>query len=337
MEVFEKQIRLLGEAAQARLRAARVLVVGAGGLGSYASTQLAAMGVGTIGLADFDRVEASNLARQILHRPSDVGRRKTDSGKDALLARQPWVEVQTHEARVTEANAELLISGYDVILDGSDNYATRYVLSDACLRGRKPLIFAALGRWEGQLAVFDASHGPCYRCVFPSPGGEGACADVGVIAATVSILGSLQALEAVKWITEMRCSTDKMITIDFATLRFRTFTVQKNPDCVCSKGACLVSNRFLTPEELVAKIGKCRVFDLRPVDEFDTEHIPTSESISLSQLDDLTLRDEEIVFYCSGSQRAAFACDRISSRAPRARFLVGGFTAWKKNGYEISN
>jgi len=196
----------IGVAGQTKLKNAKVLVIGAGGLGSPAALYLAAAGVGTIGLADFDRVEAHNLHRQLLHRDSSIGQLKVDSGSDRLTEINPFLEVNTHQQGVTAANAVELFSGYDVIVDGTDNFGSRYLNNDAAVRARKPLVFGSVYRFEGQLSVF-APHlgGPCYRCLFPAPPPAGSvpgCGEVGVLGALCGVIGSWQALEVIKFITQ---------------------------------------------------------------------------------------------------------------------------------------
>lgn len=196
-------LRQIGGPGQAKLRATRVLVVGAGGLGSPVALYLAAAGIGALGLVDDDAVSLSNLQRQILFRTSDVGRAKVEAGADALKALNPGVEIETHAVRLTPDNVMALIAGYDIIADGSDNFATRFLLNDACFFARKPLVSAAVTEFEGQLATYKGYEPslPCYRCLFPAPPPEGtvpSCSETGVLGAAAGVMGSLQALEILK-------------------------------------------------------------------------------------------------------------------------------------------
>ena len=193
----------VGPEGQLRLKEARVLVVGAGGLGSPAALYLAAAGVGTLGIVDGDRVELSNLQRQVLHTTAAVGRPKVASARERLEATNPHVRVVTHPFRLTAANAMEIVAEYDLVVDGSDNFPTRYLVNDACVLSGKPWVYGAILRWEGQVSLFGAPGGPCYRCLFrepPPPGLVPGCAEAGVIGALPGAVGSLQALEAVKWI-----------------------------------------------------------------------------------------------------------------------------------------
>jgi sulfur-carrier protein adenylyltransferase/sulfurtransferase len=193
----------VGPEGQLRLKRARVLVVGAGGLGSPAALYLAAAGVGTLGIIDADRVELSNLQRQVLHATGAVGRMKVESARERLVDTNPHVELVTHPVRLSADNAMEIVGGYDVVVDGSDNFPTRYLVNDACILLGKPWVYGAILRWEGQVSLFGAPGGPCYRCLFrepPPPGLVPGCAEAGVIGALPGAVGSLQALEAVKWI-----------------------------------------------------------------------------------------------------------------------------------------
>ncbi|RME68396.1 MAG: molybdopterin-synthase adenylyltransferase MoeB, partial [Alphaproteobacteria bacterium] len=195
-------LREVGGAGQQKLLAARVLVVGAGGLGAPALLYLAAAGVGHLGIVDDDVVALSNLQRQIIHTSRDVGRRKTLSARDAVAALNPDVRVSLHDCRLTSDNAAGLVMGYDLMLDGSDNFATRFALNDACLAARRPLVSAAVGPFDGQLGLYKGYEAglPCYRCFVPDmpPGGDATCADEGILGALTGVMGALAALEAIK-------------------------------------------------------------------------------------------------------------------------------------------
>ncbi|MEM9139890.1 MAG: molybdopterin-synthase adenylyltransferase MoeB [Pseudomonadota bacterium] len=238
LERYARHIVLheIGGPGQQRLKAARVLVVGAGGLGSPAILYLAAAGVGTIGVVDDDEVSLSNLQRQVLHGSGDVGRAKTESAADAVGRINPHVRLEGHAMRLTEDNAADLIAAYDLVLDGCDNFETRYLVNRTCSRAKKPLVFAALGRWEGQLSVFRPwLGGPCYQCIFPEPPEPGlvpACAEAGVLGAMSGVLGTLQAVEAVKLITGAGDPLDgRLLLYDALGAEMRTIRLNRDPHC----------------------------------------------------------------------------------------------------------
>lgn len=230
-------LREVGGPGQAKLRAAKVLVIGAGGLGSPALLYLAAAGVGTIGIADFDTVSLSNLQRQIAHATADVGRPKTDSARDAILAINPGVNVARHCKRIAAANALDIISRYDIVADGSDNFATRFLVNDACFFAKKILVSAAVTEFDGQLATFKShdQSGPCYRCLFPEappPGTIQSCSETGVLGAAAGVMGTLQALEVIKEITGVGESmAGRLLIYEALTTRFRTVTFKADPAC----------------------------------------------------------------------------------------------------------
>jgi molybdopterin-synthase adenylyltransferase len=247
MEFSEEQIQRyarhlildeVGEEGQARLLQSRVLVVGAGGLGSPVLLYLAAAGVGTIGIVDNDWVDLSNLQRQIVHATPRVGALKVDSARAALLAINPDVRVETHAARLGPENAAALIGGYDLVADGSDNFATRYLLTDWCCRLRKPLVAAALSPFEGQISTFRPYLGdghPCYRCLFrepPPPDLVPRCAEAGILGAVAGVLGCLQAVEVLKELLGRGDSLDGTLLIyDALRARFHPIRIAKDPDC----------------------------------------------------------------------------------------------------------
>jgi adenylyltransferase/sulfurtransferase len=230
-------LRQVGGPGQARIRAARVLVIGAGGLGSPLALYLAAAGVGTIGLIDDDTVSLSNLQRQILFRTADVGRAKVEAGAAALGALNPGVAVETHALRLTAQNAAALFAGYDIIADGSDNFETRFLVNDTAFAARKTLVSAAVTEFEGQLATFKAHDGvsPCYRCLFPSPPPPGtvpSCSEAGVLGAAAGVMGSLQALEVLKEIAGFGAGlAGRLLVYEALTARFRTIALPRDPAC----------------------------------------------------------------------------------------------------------
>lgn len=235
-------LREVGGPGQARLREARALVVGAGGLGSPVILYLAAGGVGTIGIVDFDRVSLSNLQRQIAHRTVDVGRQKTESARDAAQALNPGVQIEAHSERLTAANALALIGRYDVVADGSDNFATRFLVNDACFFAKKTLVSAAVTEFDGQLATYKPHAGdyPCYRCLFaepPPPGSAPSCSEAGILGAAAGVMGTLQALEVMKEIIGVgETLAGQLLIYDALSTRFRTVRVRRDPACVlCSE------------------------------------------------------------------------------------------------------
>ncbi len=231
----------LGVAGQERLKQSRVLIVGAGGLGSPVAMYLAAAGVGTIGLADFDKVELHNLQRQILHGISDVERRKTDSARGTLQEINPHVELRLHREGVQVDNAVDLFAQYDIIVDGTDNFATRYLNNDAAYFARKPLVYGSIFKFEGQVSLFDpAEDGPCYRCLFPNPPPPGTvpnCGEAGVMGALCGIVGSIQAMEAIKYLTGIGQSLrGRLLFVDTLSMGFRTLSLKPDKACpLCGK------------------------------------------------------------------------------------------------------
>ncbi|ACK49230.1 UBA/THIF-type NAD/FAD binding protein [Methylocella silvestris BL2] len=234
-------LRGVGGPGQQKLRAARVLVIGAGGLGAPLLQYLAAAGVGTIGVVDDDHVSLSNLQRQVLHRTEDVGRAKVDSAADAIARLNPHVEVKLHALRLKEANARALVAGYDVIADGSDNFATRYSVSDACFYERRPLVTAAVGAFDGSLTVLkpyetgpNGEPNPSYRCIFPqAPPSRLApnCADIGVLGALTGMLGAMMALEVIREIVGFGENlVGRLVLIDALDMRFETVRYRWDPD-----------------------------------------------------------------------------------------------------------
>ncbi len=234
-------LREVGGTGQARLKAAKVLIVGAGGLGSPLALYLAAAGVGTIGLVDADVLELSNLQRQIAHSTAGIGRAKVESAAEAMLRINPLVQVDIHNMRLDAGNVAGLIEGYDIICDGTDNFATRFLLADACVAGKRTLISAAVLRFEGQLSTFKPHsdpQGPCYRCLYPEPPPEGlvpSCSEAGVLGAVTGVMGTLQATEVLKEICGIGTSMSGWLLIwDALGMEFRKIRLRKDPACpVC--------------------------------------------------------------------------------------------------------
>ena len=226
----------VGIEGQARLRESSVLVVGAGGLGSPAAIYLAAAGVGRIGLIDHDDVELSNLQRQILYGTNDIGKPKPASARDRLTAINPHVEIETYHTRLDSANARDFFCGWDFVVDGSDNFPTRYLINDTCVLEKIPFAYGAILRFEGQASVFATEDGPCYRCLFrdpPPPDLVPNCAQAGVLGALPGIVGSIQAIETIKWLLGIGGSLNKrLLLIDALQMEFRNLSIQPDPDCV---------------------------------------------------------------------------------------------------------
>ncbi len=235
----------MGGLGQARLRRGSVLVVGAGGLGAPLALYLAAAGVGTIGLVDDDVVELSNLQRQIAHVTLRIGSRKVDSAREAMLAINPEIEVQAHDVRLDAGNAMQLVRRYDLVCDGSDNFATRYLVNDACALAERTLVSASVLRFEGQLSTFRPHRGgPCYRCLYPEPPEPGqvpSCAEAGVLGAVTGVMGTLQATEAIKELAGIgETLAGRLLLWNALDMRFTTIRVSPDPACTCcGAGRCI--------------------------------------------------------------------------------------------------
>ncbi len=244
---YDRQIRLdeIGTSGQQRLLASRALLIGAGGLGSPAALYLAAAGVGSIGIVDFDRVDVTNLHRQILHDTPSIGRAKTDSAAERLEALNPDVKVEVHGIQVSDENAVGLVSGYDVIIDASDNFPTRLALNDASIATGVPLVHGSALRFEGTVAVFDPPNGPCYRCLFPIlPQDAATCSDVGVLGALTGVIGSTQAVEAIKLLLGVRPLSGEFLTYNALDSHWARYRFEKDPQCP----ACGAESRVERPE-----------------------------------------------------------------------------------------
>ncbi|NTW49999.1 MAG: molybdopterin-synthase adenylyltransferase MoeB [Chlorobiales bacterium] len=224
---------------QKKLKQASVLIVGAGGLGSPVAMYLAAAGIGKLGIVEYDTVDGSNLQRQLLYRTSDIGRPKAEAAKDTIKAINPFVDVQLYSVPLTSRNALEIFSGYDVIVDGSDNFPTRYLVSDACVMLHKPNVYGSIFRFEGQVSIFHAEKGACYRCLYPEPPPPDlvpSCAEAGVLGVLPGIIGSLQAIETIKLITGIgEPLLNRLLLFDALRMKFQELRLGKNPDCaVCS-------------------------------------------------------------------------------------------------------
>jgi len=341
---------------QRRLKAARVLCIGAGGLGSPAAVYLAAAGMGTIGIVDFDDVDLSNLQRQILHGTKDIGRDKLESARDRLHDINPEIDVQLHKCRFCSENAPQLVSRYDVIVDGSDNFPTRYLSNDVCVFARKPNVYGSVFRFEGQTTVF-APHlgGPCYRCLFPEPPPPDSvpnCAQAGVLGVLPGIIGMLQAIEAIKMIVGVGESlVGRLLHFDALKARFRELNLRRDPECpVCGENPTIFSpidyEQFcgardeeaiptMSAHELKQKMDAREPFeliDVREGFEYEIARIDGARLIPLGEIaeraDELP-RDRPIVVHCHSGRRSAEAVRLLQQRGFGNIYnLEGGIDGW---------
>jgi len=234
----------IGETGQLKLLKSKVLLIGAGGLGCPAALYLAAAGIGTLGIVDDDRVDESNLQRQILHSSANVGRLKVDSAKEALLAQNPGIRIRTYAERITAANAAEILQDYDLAIDGTDNFVTRYLMNDACVLLNKPNVYGSVFRFEGQVSLFVPGQGPCYRCLYPEPTPSElapSCAEAGVLGILPGIIGLLQATEAIKWLAGIGSPlVGRLLWYDALQSTVRTYKLHPNPNCpACSERATI--------------------------------------------------------------------------------------------------
>jgi molybdopterin/thiamine biosynthesis adenylyltransferase/rhodanese-related sulfurtransferase len=339
----------IGLSGQEKLRAARVLIVGAGGLGSPAALYLAAAGIGTLGLVDFDRVDESNLQRQVLFDTAQVGIPKTQAASARLTALNPQVQVLAHPIELRAANVLALFDRYDLIVDGSDRMATHYLINDACVLTRKPLVSAAIYRFEGQLMTYVPDRGPCYRCLFPHAGPAAApnCAEVGVLGVLPGVLGTLQATEAIKLIAGIGTALiGRLLTYDALELRFHELRAERRTDCaVCGEHPSITAP-FDAPDapevgdvpgvsarQLAQQLGQTVLIDVREPHEFAAGHLAGALNLPLSRIEHegLTLADpERVVFVCrSGVRSAKAARTARASGYASTRHLEGGLLAWR--------
>ena len=341
---------------QRRLKAARVLCIGAGGLGSPAALYLAAAGVGTIGIVDFDEVDLSNLQRQILHGTKDVGRDKVESARDRLRDINPEIDLELHQCRLCSENASQIVSKYDLIVDGSDNFATRYLSNDVCVFEAKPNVYGSIFRFEGQTTVF-APHlgGPCYRCLFPEPPPPESvpnCAQAGVLGVLPGIIGTLQAIEAIKLIIGIgEPLIGRLLHFDALKVKFRELNLRRDPQCpVCGDNPTIFSpidyDQFCgarvddsTPavsvQELKRKMDAREVFqliDVREAFEYEIARIDGATLIPLGEIAERTdelERDQPILVHCHSGQRSAQAVRLLQQRGFSNVYNVeGGIDAW---------
>lgn len=347
----------VGVDGQRRLKSARILIVGAGGLGSPALMYLAAAGVGTIGIVDFDRVDLSNLQRQVIHRQSDLGRPKVDSARDAVLEINPLVHVTTHELQLDPSNVIELFSQYDVIVDGTDNFASRYLINDAAVLLGKPVVWGSIYRFDGQASVFWAANGPCYRCLFPEPPAAGtvpSCAEGGVLGVLCASIGSIQVTEVIKLITGIgEPLIGRLVIYDALEMKFREITVTKDPDCsICGTKpthgllddyqlfcgvAPAVAGQSITVQELKSMIDAQSPFtlvDVREPGEFEIVSIPGAvlipqQTLLSGQAHHQLPLDQPIVLYCRSGIRSARCQEALEQAGLTNAFnLTGGVLAW---------
>ncbi len=354
----------VGVAGQKRLKNAKVLVVGAGGLGSPALMYLAAAGVGTLGIVEFDTVDESNLQRQIIHGQSDIGRPKAESARDSILEINPYVTVNIHGEPLSRDNAMQIFADYDLIVDGTDNFATRYLVNDAAVLLGKPYVWGSIYRFDGQASVFWAEYGPCYRCLYPEPPPPGmvpSCAEGGVLGVLCASIGSIQVTEAIKLLAGIgEPLLGRLMVYDALEMNYRTVKVRKDPNCaVCGEHPTVTElidyDDFcgtVSAEAAEATFGSTiTVGELRdwqnadkPIDLIDVREpaeweivripgarlVPKGDILSGQALADLP-QDRQIVLYCKTGVRSAEALAAIKAAGFKdAVHVQGGVTSWVK-------
>jgi molybdopterin/thiamine biosynthesis adenylyltransferase/rhodanese-related sulfurtransferase len=349
----------VGMEGQQKLKAARVLCVGTGGLGSPLALYLAAAGVGTLGLVDFDVVDLTNLQRQIIHTTDDVGRPKLDSAAEKLAAINPFIQLRKFETKLTSANALDIIRQFDIVADGTDNFPTRYLVNDACVLTGKPNVYASIFRFEGHASVFAAERGPCYRCLYPEPPPPGlvpSCAEGGVLGILPGLLGVIQATEVIKLILGSgEPLIGRLLLVDALAMRFRELRLRKNPECpVCGANPtirelidyqefCGIRGEEapassdvpeIHPEELKARLdagADVFILDVREPHEYQICNlgghlIPLGElPARMNELDS----SREIVAHCRSGVRSAKAVTLLRQAGfAKVKNLAGGILAW---------
>lgn len=355
----------VGAEGQRRLKGGRVLLIGAGGLGSPAALYLAAAGVGTLGMVDFDTVDASNLQRQILHGTPDIGRPKLESARERLAEINPHVRVEAHPVRFAARNALELVRAYDVVVDGTDNFPTRYLANDACVLAGKPLVYGSIARFEGQNSVFAAEGGPCYRCLFPEPPAPGSvpsCAEGGVLGVLPGIVGTIQATEAIKLLLGIGESlSGRLLLFDALRMRFREMRLPRNPECpVCgerpsirepadsdafcatpSTGTSAMEDPIpeITAAELRDRLDRgeaLTIIDVREPGEWAIANLEAHGARLIpmgeipERLDEID-PDAEVVLQCRSGVRSARVLEFLRAHEyPRLWNLRGGILAWSE-------
>lgn len=358
---YSRQLSLpqVGVDGQRRLKAARVLIVGAGGLGSPVALYLAGAGIGTIGLVDFDVVDVTNLHRQIMHGTASVGRPKLASARDRLHDLNPHVQLETYETSLSSANAMEIMRGYDLVIDGTDNFSTRYLVNDACVLLGIPNVYGAIFRFDGQATLFGTEQGPCYRCLYPEPppaGSVPSCAEGGVLGVLPGLVGTIQATEAIKHILRIgETLSGRLLLIDALSMQFRTVKIQRDPNCpACGTrtitrlidydvfcgtlplGAAVNTDvKEVTPLELDEKLRRGDDFDLidvRETYEWDEQHVDGAKLIPLGTLNDALPEldaSREIVVMCRSGARSGRAVQAMQAAGfTRVSNLVGGIVRW---------
>ena len=350
----------VGVEGQRRLKDARVLMVGAGGLGSPIGLYLAAAGVGRLGIVEFDVVDETNLQRQILHGTKDVGRKKVDSARDRILDVNPHVQVVPHETRLTSDNALEIVREYDLVVDGTDNFATRYLVNDACVLLGKPNVYGSIFRFEGQSTVFCTTDGPCYRCLYPEPPPPGlvpSCAEGGVLGILPGLVGVIQATETVKLLAGIgEPLVGRLLLVDALTMQFRTVRLRKDPRCpACGTREITklvdyeqfcgirggeeekVAVPALTPSDLAARLKRgddLDLIDVREPHEWDICRIEGARLAPLSSFAEaLRTLDSarDVVLYCKSGVRSAKAARQLQAAGfKRVWNLAGGILRWSE-------
>ena len=361
LERYQRQMILpqVGVAGQERLLRSRVLVVGAGALGSASALYLAAAGVGTVGIVDGDRVAEHNLHRQILHGTADVGRPKTESGAERLAALNGDVRVVQHQAFLAPDNALDLVGRYDLVVNGSDNFATRYLVNDACVLLARPLVDAAILRFEGQFVTFRPGQG-CYRCLFPTPPPPGSvpdCADAGVFGALAGVFGSLQAVEAIKLLLGLAEGRPRLSMYDALAGEWRAVAIRRDPLCpLCgdrptitalladyevfcgvTAAAAPADVPSLSARDAAAwlEAGRAVLVDVRNPSEIAAGRVPGSLTVPLPALDPAAAiwpSDRAVICVCAMGARSAQAAARLRAAGVDAFSLAGGVLAWQAEG-----
>lgn len=351
----QRVLREFGVVGQERLAASRVLIVGAGGLGSPSALYLAAAGVGTIGLVDQDVVDPSNLHRQLLYDTRDVGREKLVAATERLRALNPLVTIVPHTTRLARANAETLVAEYHMVIDGTDNFPARYAINDACLARGIPFVYGSVARFEGQVSVFCAPDGPCYRCLFPEPPAPGmvpSCAEDGVLGVLPGVIGMMQSIEAIKWCVQLGTPlVGRLLLYDALMQRTEEVTLPKRPGCPhCGggrrAGAASDDTRSthreeqgmsedIDPQSLAQslKAGATPVLlDVREQWEYDIAHLPNATLVPLKTLQGAVGGldpAKEYVVYCHHGGRSAMAAEWLRSQGfAKVSNLVGGIDQW---------
>jgi sulfur-carrier protein adenylyltransferase/sulfurtransferase len=348
----------VGVAGQKALRRAKVLLIGTGGLGAPAALYLAAAGVGTLGLVDFDTVDLSNLQRQVLYATADVGRPKLEAARERLEGINPGTRIVPHESRLDSSNALEILRDYDVVIDGTDNFPTRYLVNDASVLLGKPNVYGSIYRFEGQVSVFDARHGPCYRCLYPEPPPPElvpSCAEAGVLGVLPGVVGGLQATEAIKLLVGIgEPLIGRLLLYDASSMTFRQLRLEKNPECVlcspkatqhelidypafCGVAATPASRGIpeISPEELRDALAGAEpplLVDVREPEELAISHLNGALAIPKGELpervDELTRAKSVVVFCRSGGRSADSVRLLLDLGFQNVRNLRGGINAW---------